>query len=230
MSEMKDQFSDRLSEYLDGDLPADVRAEVEGHLAGCFECQRTLGELREVVARARSMSDAPPARDLWAGIASHIGKRPLQLTDLQANQPVKQQRRFAFTMSQLAAAAILLMMVSGGLVWGMMGQRGRAAVATAAPAAADVRPVSTAAADLNLYSDAVSQLEATLRTQRGQLDPVTVAIVEENLRAIDHAITEARAALGQDPGNLYLNQHLENTMMRKIHLLRRANSLGSARI
>ena len=79
------------------------------------------------------------------------------------------------------------------------------------------------------YTAAVQSLESALEQQRDQLDPVTVAIVEENLRTIDAAITEARAALAQDPGNLYLNQHLENTVKKKIQLLRRATALRGAR-
>ena len=74
------------------------------------------------------------------------------------------------------------------------------------------------------YSEALRSLEQDLAAGRDKLDPVTVAILEENLRAIDSAITEARGALARDPGNLYLNQHLESTMKKKIQLLRTATA------
>src|SRR5207249_2341818 len=54
---MKDQWTDRLSEYLDGELGAAERAALEGHLATCGECGATLAELRRVVARAGDRRD-----------------------------------------------------------------------------------------------------------------------------------------------------------------------------
>ena len=57
-----------------------------------------------------------------------------------------------------------------------------------------------------------------------QLDPETVRVVEENLQVIDDAIAEARAALARDPANGYLFRHLDQTLTRKVDLLRRAAS------
>ena len=37
---------DRLLEYLDGDLPADVRAELEEHFGGCEPCEDFLATYR----------------------------------------------------------------------------------------------------------------------------------------------------------------------------------------
>src|SRR5690242_6390457 len=70
---MKDQWTDRLSEYLDGDLTPAERTTLEAHLAACGTCRTTLDELRRVVARAQALDDRPPAADLWPGIAEHIG-------------------------------------------------------------------------------------------------------------------------------------------------------------
>ena len=36
--------------YLDGSLPADVRAAVEAHLAGCDGCTMVLEEFRQTIA------------------------------------------------------------------------------------------------------------------------------------------------------------------------------------
>lgn len=45
---------DRLSDYLDGDLPAPERAQVEEHLRGCDGCARFGGELRATVSALRT--------------------------------------------------------------------------------------------------------------------------------------------------------------------------------
>ena len=46
---MNDQWTDRLSEYVDGELAAGERTALEAHLATCAECRATLEELRRVV-------------------------------------------------------------------------------------------------------------------------------------------------------------------------------------
>jgi hypothetical protein len=52
-------------------------------------------------------------------------------------------------------------------------------------------------------------------------------VIERNLRAIDQAIRESRAALDADPANTYLNSHLADARRRKLELLRRAAGLSS---
>ncbi|HSN15340.1 MAG TPA: anti-sigma factor [Anaeromyxobacteraceae bacterium] len=47
------QVLDRLSDYLDGDLPAPEAARLEEHLRGCDGCARFGGEFRGVVESLR---------------------------------------------------------------------------------------------------------------------------------------------------------------------------------
>ncbi len=47
------QVLDRLSDYLDGELPAPESARLEEHLRGCDGCARFGGELRDVVGALR---------------------------------------------------------------------------------------------------------------------------------------------------------------------------------
>ena len=44
---MKDQWTDRLSEYLDGELTGPERTTLEAHVASCDACRTTLDELRD---------------------------------------------------------------------------------------------------------------------------------------------------------------------------------------
>ncbi len=77
------------------------------------------------------------------------------------------------------------------------------------------------------YDAAVADLERVLREESERLDPQTVMVIERNLRAIDEAIHEARAALDADPANTYLNSHLADARRRKLELLRRAAGLST---
>src|SRR2546428_10841804 len=70
---MTDQWTDRLSEYLDGELTSPERTAFEAHLASCDACRTTLDELRRVVTNARALDDRPPAADLWPAVAARIG-------------------------------------------------------------------------------------------------------------------------------------------------------------
>src|SRR5438876_10053032 len=116
---MKDQWTDRLSEYLDGELTGSERTTLEAHVASCDACRTTLDELRRVVTNARALDDRPPTVDLWPGIATRIG-----LASRSKVRPLA--RRFAFTVPQLAAASVGLALLSGGAAW-LIGRRGNVA-------------------------------------------------------------------------------------------------------
>ncbi len=227
--------TERLSAYLDGELRGGEAEALERHIEECFDCRRGLAELREVRAYASALPDLTPAHDLWSGIASRIESMPqadpasLQVIDLRSRRASRLSRRIAVTLPQLAAASIVLMLLSGSAVW-FAANRGAPTTAAIDYTGQPVHMVSVGPEQITDYTTAVRALENALREQRNRLDPVTVAILEENIRAIDTAITEAEAALERDPGNLYLNQHLDNTMKKKIQLLRRATGLRNARI
>src|SRR3989442_6398186 len=70
----KDNWTDRLSEYVDGTLAVGERAALAAHLTGCAACAVTLEELRRVVAPARAVDDRPPAADLYPHIGVGLGR------------------------------------------------------------------------------------------------------------------------------------------------------------
>jgi anti-sigma factor RsiW len=46
-----------LSDYLDGRLPSEVRAELEQHLSGCSECTAFVATFRSTVSLLQSLSE-----------------------------------------------------------------------------------------------------------------------------------------------------------------------------
>jgi len=218
---MNDQWTNRLSEYLDGELDSTERARLEAHLATCGHCYATLGELRQVVARAKALQDTPPATDLWTGIAREIRRE-----QAPARRDRLVRRRFSLTVGQLLAASIALVLLSGGGVWLALQQR---PTNTPEPVAVTA-PTGTRFASWTGSTDvAIAQLQAALTQNEKRLDSTTVRIVRKNLAIIDRAIADARIALRNDPGNAYLNLHLADTMRRKVELLRRVNDMAAAR-
>lgn len=174
-----------------------------------------------LMAALDSLQERPPAADLWPGIAARLAT------------PQSSTWTVSFTLPQLAMAATLLMAVSAGVSWLALAPR-PAAVSSAEPAIRavvepagavqpDIQPASFADAQ---YDAAVADLERILREESERLDPQTIMVIERNLRAIDAAIQEARAALDADPANTYLNSHLAEARRRKLELLRRAAGLS----
>jgi anti-sigma factor RsiW len=225
----QDPWINRLSEYIDGELPDWERIALESHIEGCQECSVIVSDLRRVVLRARTLKDPTPTNDLWPDIARRIGaasSRSPAVTDLSAHRSAR--RRWAFSLPQLAAAGIALMTFSGGAVYLFSVPAKQAAVATTPVLPGPEMPavnVSLKPSAAQSYAAAVSDLERVLAEGRGKLDPTTVKIIEQNLAAIDRAIAEAQRALDADTANLYLNTHLAETMRRKLDLLRQAAAL-----
>jgi anti-sigma factor RsiW len=221
---MKDIWTNRLSEYIDGELDATERAALEAHLATCGQCYATLGELQQVVARAKALEDQPPAANLWSGIAQEIRRQRVP-----ERRDRRDRRLFILTAPQLLAASIALMLVSGGGVWLAVQQR-QAVTPTPEAVRPDARLRIDQAGGWTRSTDAaIAELQAALDLNEKRLDTTTVRIVRKNLAVIDRAIAEARMALRGDPGNAYLNLHLANTMRRKVELLRRVNDMAAAR-
>ncbi|HEV2670882.1 MAG TPA: anti-sigma factor [Gemmatimonadales bacterium] len=219
---MNDIWNNRLSEYIDGELDSTERAALEAHLASCGECYATLGELRQVLARAQALQDTVPATDLWRGIAQQIRResavdRPDRLV----------RRRFSFSVPQLLAASIALMLMSGGGAW--LALQSRQTIADTRAESAPRTRITQAATWTGRTDAAIADLQTVLAQNESRLDTATVRIVRQNLALIDRAIADARIALQKDPGNAYLNLHLAETMRRKVELLRRVNDMAAAR-
>lgn len=219
---MRDAWTDRLSEYVDDELTPGERRDIESHLAGCADCAAALDGLTRVVERARTLTPRPPHADLWEGVAARIG--PLSTG--------REPWRVSFTVPQLAAASLLLAVMSAGAAWRL--HEAFQAPASPTVARADDRGTSFETARLEpvglidaQYDSAVTDLQRALDTGRGHLDPATIAIVQQNLSIIDRALEQARQAVVDDPGNSYLTSHLVETRRKKLDLLRRAAALVS---
>ena len=212
-----DALNQRLSEYLDDELGAADRSAVDAHLRECEHCRADLQDLAAVIARARALPDTAPAGSFWPAIEA-------RLETSRVLRPTFRTRRIAFTIPQLIAAGLALMIASGGMVWmARLGGTRTDFPAVAGEPAPAVRQANFADA---AFDQAVADLQRTLDAGRGRLDQQTIRILETNLQAIDRAIVQCREALASDPANVYLNSYLAETRRRKLELLRRATQLA----
>ena len=240
---MTEHWTDRLSEYHDGELAPEEQAACQAHLSACQECRDVLGEIQSVVALAQHDADRLPSTDLWPGILGQLESRDsIHSADVASLDAVfsrrttgSTRRQFTFSLPQLALAASLLVAVSAGVSYVAAGRgTSRPPVPQEVPIQAMAEPMMASSSELTpanfadeQFDRAVADLERILIDLRDELDPRTVVVIERNLAVIDEAIRQARAALDADPANTFLNSHLADARRRKLDLLRRATSLSS---
>jgi hypothetical protein len=236
-----DLMCERLAAYMEGDLSPAEREQAERHLAECATCAEALVELRAIAGEAAQLPLLTPPRDLWAGIEARISTPVSRLEGARASVRRAPRRHW-----QLAMAASALIAVSAGATY-LITTRAVAtgpqpvtvaATATAprvdtqaatapatAPAPTPPPFVKVATNPKNVsvtrvYDREIALLDTVVRTRRESLDPKTVAIIEQNLKIIDRAIAESRAALAKDPGSPLLTNRLDNVLGSKVELLR----------
>ena len=64
-----------LSDYIDGRLPADVRADLEQHLNGCSGCTTFVGSFRSTVAMLQSLNEDDLPEELRLRLKAFLDDR-----------------------------------------------------------------------------------------------------------------------------------------------------------
>jgi hypothetical protein len=101
----------------------------------------------------------------------------------------------------------------------------RAAQPVERRATASARLASTApGADVAdpVFRSEISKLRQIVKERRAQLDPTTVAVLEQSIAVMDSAIAQSRAALKNDPASGFLATQLNHSLEKKVELLRTA--------
>jgi hypothetical protein len=73
-----------------------------------------------------------------------------------------------------------------------------------------------------VYDREIVKLRQIVKTRREQLDPRTIAVLEQSIAVIDSAIAQSRAALAKDPASGFLATQLNHSLEKKVELLRTA--------
>ena len=232
---------DDLNDFVDRRLGESSEQAVREHLERCPRCSAEHLRLLDVLSAARNAPRSVlPSDDLWPSLKEQLATRKTLVlpTDSGSEQPSvaghnRPTRRWT-SGPYLAAAAILLMVLSSGITALVLrGGAGtdRLAVDTAQATpgksgAPVVLPAGFQQTELE-YKRTIRDLQSAVDAQRGRLSPETVQTVERSLAVVDSAIAEARGALLADPNNRVLVDLLSASYQRKLDLLRRTSELGS---
>lgn len=221
-----DMFDALLPEHLEGAIDDEIRAAVERHARNCARCGMLLEDLTRITREARALPELAPSRDLWPGIEARIEAPVVSLP--VAAPPARERapalRRWTAPWLGAAAAALVAATASVTYVATRMAFEPARQVATAdsvgAPRLGGARTVAVTTPVEQVYDQEIARLSAIVRERQSQLDTATVAVIERNLRIIDRAIAESRAALAKDPNSRLLNDQLNSVLDQKVELLR----------
>ena len=189
--------------------------------------------LRDIVRAAGELPELAPSRDLWAGIAARIEAPVVALPTHGAGRPLPEVAAPApapapdrLPWRRLAVAASLLVAATAGVTY-TLARRARPEPAAAADSAgpqvfAPLAPVQPASLETTeqTFDREIGALRGIVDERRTELDPATVAVLEKNLKVIDNAIAESKAALARDPASAFLLDRLTHAYDTKLQLLR----------
>lgn len=198
-------------------------------------------ELRAIVRAAAELSALSPSRDLWSGIAARIEAPIVALPTRIANATAVVAEAPAARVEapparlpwrRLAVAASLLVATTAGVTYSIVKHRGAAEIAGAgdsatvvAPlASVPVEPASTMSAE-QTFDREIGAMRNIIDERRKELDPVTISVLQKNLKVIDAAIAESKAALAKDPASAFLMDRLTQAYDTKLQLLRGVASI-----
>ena len=194
------EWEAQLNAYVDGTLTTDERSGVDTHLADCAGCRAAVAQLLDLAARAAALPrNIEPPVDLWADIAHRIAA--------SHREAKRWWHQRAVWGGALAAAASFVIALSISRVLALRD-------------ATNLSPTGRWAAAEAGYDRAADELAQALAAARARLRPETVALLERNLRLIETAIRESRAALARDSGDADLRALVHAAYREKVELLR----------
>lgn len=191
-------------------------------------------QLRAIVRAAGELPELAPSRDLWSGIEARLDTPVVVLPTRIANDNAPAVAPAALLpLRQLAIAASLLIAVTAGVTYTLtrrgapdLALRGDTATVDAPVSAVPVESVSLQTAQ-QTFDKEIGAMRTVIAERRKDLDPVTLAVLQKNLKLIDAAIAESKAALAKDPASAFLLNRLTHAYDTKLQLLRGVANIPS---
>lgn len=202
---------EELNDYADGLVDDVARSTIDAHLAACADCATSLDSIRDLQVWAQSLPREMKApADVWDNVRAAT-----------IENSIAQRRRILWGMRyHLAAAAIVLLVATSSITWYFARGEG-SPVAQQHTAAGQAQLAAYRDVEAE-YTRAANDLMVLMKQRRSTIDTAVVRAVEENLRVMDEAINNARAALLSDPSNQDVAGILAATQESKLRMLRRA--------
>ncbi len=252
------QFEDRLHDYAGGYLSGRARQEVDEHLLVCTSCRDELTALRALLQDLSGLPRSIEApEEVWSATkaALHRGDRSGRASK-EAPRWFFRPALLAAAASVVLVVAVAVVIGRSRVETSStaVAARGSEGAQTGSPGieatrdsaeddlpdrsapslggSARVAPAGLVPPDLEAteaeFSRAAENLLAALEAQRDRIPPETLSLVEENLRAINEAISETHRAMESDPDNARLGRLMRAMYHTKMRLLQGAAEIPSS--
>jgi hypothetical protein len=222
--------TERLSAFVDGDLPPAEAAALRAHAAGCAACTAAIAELRGLVANARALGAPEPPVTLWASIEGELERR-----DRFAWLKISLWRPLGIGALAGAVAVVVVLAALPALRLHEAGNGQPAAppgaevVATAAAASADPllhEAEAEFAQAAAAYERSIGKLRSLLAREEARWSPEERSRMAERLARLDDAIARSRELARRTPGDSAGNEQLFAAYQQKIAFLAAAVHRG----
>jgi anti-sigma factor RsiW len=240
------QAREWIDEYVDDTLAPIRRAELERHLESCAECRALAADVRSIRATATSLDRLQPRDVVWLQIAGRLRQEG------RIGETIAPAARPAYNRAVLALAAALVLAVGASmyivLPEFLTTRAARSDAGTPASGSQADGAVKSVEEEFRLaeqhYQNAIAKLEQAAKLDQATgdtaIDPQTAETLQKNLKVIDQAIAESRAALRSEPLSVPARDSLFDALKRKLALLqdtialmnemRKGNASGGAHI
>jgi hypothetical protein len=206
----------RLSAFVDGDLPAAELQVVRQHLEGCASCARRAAELGALARMARGLEAPEPPPTLWPAIEGALERQ---------GGPTWWLSWRPFGVGALAGAAVAALVAFG---WHAREPApGAASVAGLGVVDAARGPSDPLLAEAEaefaraaaVYEHSIEKLRGLLARQESRWSPDVRARYAERLARLDEAIVRSREAAHRSPADSAGNEQLFAAYQQKITFL-----------
>jgi anti-sigma factor RsiW len=196
----------RLSAFVDNELDAIEQPAIAAHVAACAACAGIVRDFDALRRAAGSLGAIEPPPRVFTMLAGRATERP-------------EGRQWL----QLAAAVAV---VAAGVYGVVRFDRFDRSASTLAPQAGNAAaPLAVESSGegwrtvVTHYEQAIAALEGVTQREAHQLDPAIAAALQTNLKQVDEAIDQSRAALATDPDNEPARDSLSDSLRRKVTVL-----------
>ncbi len=205
-----------IGDRLEGTIGAADNETLEKHLAECPDCRAILADFEKIAAAARELPKREPSARVWTGVLAGVGLSGREPEPARGARPGWLERLFLQGRARAAwAAALLLVVVAGGVAVGVRIGRSSSPVLSAD----DRFTLGKIDEAEKHYQLAIQALQEAIRGRMSGVDPDIFASFARNLGDIDGVIRECRAAVEKNPADLGARAYLLEAYRNKVDFL-----------
>lgn len=220
----------------EGTLDPASAQRVEEHVRVCEACADDIERLRSFMAHGRIQESRrahnmePQLEALWPAIEARIEQRKIATLPFvsPASSPAASRPATAWS-SWLGRSAWIIgaaaAIVGAVAITARIGHSPRS-VGADSSALVDQRMMIQATDSARVYEQETRDLLDRLELERSMLRPSAVTAIDRDLRVVDSAIAEVKAAIERDPNNPALRRLLAESYRHKLDVLRRVGNAG----